>query len=262
MKFSQSPYAHDSKTYAPAHNAYQGTPKEKLAILMGEEGIAKLENSTVMVLGCGGVGSNCIEALARAGVGSFILFDHDVVAASNINRQAIAFLSTIGQDKVLACRDMIRDINPKARVSCHKAFVSTDNLNEVFAEPCNFVVDALDTISTKLALALYAQEHKLPYISSMGMANKTNPCCLEFADIYDTKHDSLCRVMRKAGRKCGLKSLDVLYSAELGCKISTDGSEEARRARNHLGTMSYMPPIAGQMIASFVVRKLLEWPVS
>ncbi len=232
--------------------------QEKLEPIMGSDGLERLAASSVMVLGLGGVGSNCVEALARGGVGRLILLDHDVVQLSNINRQAIAFYSTVGQKKVDVARAMVADINPQARVDTLDTFLYADDIPEFLDTWCNevdYVVDAVDSISTKLALATYADSAGIRLISSMGAANKLHPECLRIADIYDTVNCPMCRIMRKEGRKRGITHLRVVYSCEQPVKVPTrEGA--ARRERSNLGTASYMPPIVGQMIAGAVIREL------
>lgn len=230
----------------------------KLELIMGAEGVARLASSCVMVLGLGGVGSNCTEALARGGVGSFVLVDHDIVQESNINRQAIAFMSTLGRKKTDVMAAMIADINPSAQVITLDEFVLQENvgaLMDTWAPRVDYVVDAIDTISTKLALAEYADAHDVPLISSMGAANKLYPECFHVSDVYKTKNCPLCRIMRKEGRKRGISKLKVLYSSEE--PVAVEVREGAtRRERSNLGTASYVPPIMGQMIAGEVLREL------
>ena len=158
------------------------TMKDRLRVMLGDDRLARLEDARVLVLGCGGVGSSCIEALARGGVGTLIIVDKDVVAPSNINRQAIAFESTVGRRKVDVMAGMIADINPGCRVFAHDAFVLAENLEDFYAicleeagGRIDYVVDAIDTVSTKLALAALAQERGLELISSMGGAKKITP---------------------------------------------------------------------------------------
>lgn len=230
----------------------------RLERIMGHRGLKRLATSTVMVLGLGGVGSNCVEALARGGVGTLVLVDRDAVEVSNINRQSIAFFSTIGRRKVDVMRAMVADINPSARVVVHDMFVHPDNLRELFDDvggEVDFVIDAIDTVSTKLAIAQLAQERGFNLVSSMGAANKLNPECLRFADIYRTTNCPLCRVMRKEARKRGIDHLRVLYSCEQPAHVpSREGAQ--RSERTNLGTASYMPPIMGQMIAGDVLCQL------
>ncbi len=232
---------------------------EKLEIIMGKGSLEKLAASTVMVLGCGGVGSNCIEALARGGVGGFIIVDRDTIALSNINRQAIAFHSTLGQPKVEVMKAMIHDINPSAQVAALQQFILKENLSEFldeYAPLTDYIIDAIDTISVKLALAEQAQTRQnIRLISSMGGGNKLRPECFRFADLYSTVNCPLCRVMRKEARKRGIEHLRVLYSCER--PVGTTAKEGATRAeRTDLGTASFIPPIMGQMIAGEVIKEL------
>lgn len=238
------------------------TMKDRLRVMLGSERLARLEDARVLVLGCGGVGSSCIEALARGGVDTLIIVDKDVVAPSNINRQAIAFESTVGQRKVDVMAAMVGDINPGCRVFAHDAFVLAENLEDLF-ETCleeadghiDYVVDAIDTVSTKLALAALAQERGFELISSMGGAKKIHPECLRIADVHKTVNCSLARIMRKECRKRGIRHLRVLYSCEEPVRIAA-APGAARSERSDLGTASFMPPIMGQMIAGEVLRHI------
>ena len=235
------------------------TATDRLRIIMGDEGLARLQQATVMVFGVGGVGSNCIEALARGGIGRLVLVDKDVVAPSNINRQAIAFTSTVGRPKIDVMAAMIADISPACEVIARNAFVLPENLDEL-VDDClavcsgriDYIVDAIDTVATKLALAELAPARGIPLISSMGAANKLHPECLRIADIHDTVRDPLSRVIRKECRRRGIRHLRVLYSCEEP-PASRDAQDAGRR---ELGTASFMPPIMGQMIAGEVIRRI------
>lgn len=245
-----------------ADNQPAETMTTKLAVILGEDGVKRLNQARVAVFGCGGVGSNCIEALARGGVGTLAIVDKDVVAPSNINRQAIAYHSTIGRRKIDVTEEMIRDINPRCRVIARHSFVLSENIEELLAQlerecggPFDYIVDAIDTVSTKLAIAKLAQERSLPLISSMGGANKLHPECLRIADVHKTVNDSLSRIMRKECRKRGIRHLKVLYSCEEPMHLKArEGA--ARSERSDLGTASFMPPIMGQMIAGEVIRQI------
>lgn len=238
--------------------AFTGTAREKLEVIMGADGLARLEAARVMVIGLGGVGSNCVEALARGGVGGLVVVDHDVVQASNINRQAIAFVSTLGRKKTDVVRAMVADINPECEVEPVDMFVRAGDvagLMDRFAPRVDYVVDAIDSVSTKLALAEYADRTGVRLISSMGGANKLHPECLRMADIFDTVNCPLSRVMRKECRKRGVRALRVLYSCEEPVRPPVrEGAE--RRERSNLGTASFMPPIMGQTIAGEVLRSI------
>lgn len=226
--------------------------------MIGEEGLERLAQARVAVFGLGGVGSSCAEALVRGGVGRFLFVDKDAVEPSNLNRQAIAFLSTVGQRKVDVMRAMALDINPEADVETLDAFVKRETVSallEPFARP-DYIVDALDTMTAKMALALYAEEHGIPIIASMGGANKTDPTKLAFADLADTRVCPMCREMRKIARNNGIKRLQVLYSYEQPVKVPAQEGAE-RSEKTELGTMSYFPPIMGQMIAGYVISDIV-----
>lgn len=227
----------------------------RLRLLLGDDGLDALAGATVMVLGLGGVGSSCAEALARGGVGSLVLLDRDTVEESNINRQRLAFVSTIGRVKADVMAEMVADINPDCRVWARQVFLTRENLAETLAElpRPDYVVDCIDTVTQKLAVATWCAQHQVPLLASMGAANKVDPCQLAFAEVQQTRHCPLSLVIRKECRKRGISGLEVLYSHELVTGPAGDGSRE--KARN-LGSMSYMPPIMGQMLAGQVIRRL------
>lgn len=229
---------------------------ERTARIIGAQGVERLAGATVAVFGLGGVGSSCAEALARAGVGSLVLIDRDEVEESNINRQALAFYSTIGRRKAEVMAAMVRDISPQARVVAHDAFVTEDRVGEFIDDSVDYIVDALDTVTTKLALAAYAQQAGIAYVGSMGAANKRRPEELRFADIYDTQTCPLCRAVRKQARKRGIERMRVLYSAEQPVPVAA-AEGALRRDRTELGTFSFMPPIMGQMIAGDVIKSIV-----
>ena len=239
------------------------TAKDRLRLLLGDERLRQLDESCVMVLGLGGVGSSCAEALARGGVGSLVLVDRDVVAPSNINRQALAFHSTLGRPKAEVMAQMVSDINPECKVCALQAFIDKDQVAEqlgALPRP-SYVVDAIDTISQKLAIAAWCQEQGIPEVSAMGGANKLDPTRLRFAPIEKTVVDPLARIVRKECRKRGIRRLMCLYSDEQpleaeGKRDAIDEDGFVREGASILGTMSYLPPIMGQMLASYVIRDL------
>ncbi len=234
--------------------------KSRLRRMLGDEGLGILQDSCVVVFGVGGVGASCAEALVRGGVGRLAFVDGDCVQASNVNRQAIAFQSTVGRRKVDVMCAMARDIYPDAQVEGHDLFVLLENLEELMErlpERIDYIVDAIDTLSAKVALAEYAQAHGIPLISSMGAANKTDPTKLKFADLFKTDHCPLCRAMRKQAKAKGIRRLQVLYSCEEPLQLAHEEGVD-RSLRTNLGTMSYMPPIMGQMLAGFVIQDLLK----
>lgn len=226
-------------------------------LLIEKEGLERLRNATVMVLGVGGVGSHCIEALARSGVGTLILVDNDKVSLTNINRQSIAYLSTVGEYKTKLMKDRIEDINSEANVYTHETFVLPENLSEIFDRKVDYIVDAIDTVTAKLALVEYAKEHEIPIISCMGTGNKLHPELFEITDIAKTSVCPLCKVMRKELKNRGIYHLQVLYSKEKPVDIADKETGEDKGKRRALpGSISFVPPVAGLLIAGQVIREI------
>ena len=226
-------------------------------LLIGEEGLHRLANATVLVLGVGGVGSHCIEALARSGVGTLILVDNDRVSRTNINRQSIAYLSTVGEYKTKLMKDRIEDISGETKVFTYETFVLPENLHELFERKVDYIVDAIDTVTAKLAVVEYAQEHQIPIISCMGTGNKLHPELFEISDITKTSVCPLCKVMRKELRERGIQHLKVLYSKEKPVDTSGCVTEEDKGMRRSLpGSISFVPPVAGLLIAGEVIREI------
>lgn len=228
-------------------------------LLIGEDGLNRLKNATVMVFGVGGVGSHCIEALARCGVGRLILVDPDEVALTNLNRQSIAYHSTIGEYKTKVMERRIKDINPGAEVVTFERFVLPENIEELFAEipgQIDYMIDAIDTVSAKLALVEYCVRHEIPLLASMGTGNKLHAELFEITDISKTSVCPLCRVMRKELKSRGIYHLKVLYSKEEPLKPQLE-SEEITSKRAVPGSISFVPPVAGLLIAGEVIRDLI-----
>lgn len=226
-------------------------------LLIGREGMNRLKNASVMVFGVGGVGSHCIEALARSGVGKLILIDNDTVSLTNINRQSIAYHSTVGRYKTKVMKERIHDICPDIKIVTYEMFVLPDNIGTFFSEPVDYIVDAIDTVTAKLALVQLAKEKNIPIISSMGTGNKLHPEMFEVTDIYKTSVCPLCKVMRKELKARGIKRLKVLYSKEIPVDISERVTEEEKGNRRSLpGSISFVPPVAGLIIAGEVIREL------
>ena len=226
--------------------------------LIGEEGLRKLRRTCIMVLGVGGVGSHCIEALARSGVGRLILVDNDKVSLTNINRQSIAYHSTIGRYKTEVMKERIADICPETQVTTHETFILPENLEEIFKERPDYIIDAIDTVTAKIALAQKALEGGIPIISSMGTGNKLHGEMFEIADISKTSVCPLCKVMRKELKARGIRHLKVLYSKEMPVDVSDRETEEdAGRRRALPGSISFVPPVAGLLIAGEAIRDLL-----
>ncbi|MBY4797906.1 ThiF family adenylyltransferase [Collinsella sp. AGMB00827] len=235
-------------------------PDAKLLPILGISGLLALEQARVLVLGVGGVGSNCAESLARARVGTLAIVDADIVSLTNINRQAIAFMSTVGRPKVEVMQDMIHDINPdcaviarQTRIEAASVSVLFEELEEAVGGSFDYIIDAIDTVSVKLALAEFAQTHDLTLISSMGGANKLHPECLRIADIHQTVNCRLSRIIRKECRRRKIRHLKVLYSCEKA-QVATAPVGTERHERAGMGTVPYMPAIMGQMIAGEVIR--------
>lgn len=243
---------------------------QRTQLLLGKEAMEKLKNSTVAVFGIGGVGGYTVEALARSGVGNFVLFDDDKVCLTNINRQIIATRKTIGRKKVDVMAERILEINPKANVETHACFYLPENADEYDFTKYNYIVDAIDTVTAKLELIVRAKAANVPIMSSMGAGNKLNPTMLEVADIYKTSMDPLAKVMRHELKKRGIKKLKVVYSKEqpitpieedeLSCKnncVCPPGTARKCTDRRAIpGSVSFVPSVAGLIIASEVVKDL------
>ena len=232
-------------------------------LLFGSEALAKLKKAHVAVFGIGGVGGHVVEALARSGVGRFDLIDNDTVAITNINRQIIATLDTVGQPKVEVMRKRILSINPEAEITLHQCFFLPENKDEFDFSKYDYVVDAVDTVAAKIAIVLAAKEAGVPVISSMGAGNKVNPAMFEVADIYKTSIDPLARVMRQAMKKHHIKKLKVVYSKELPLlqvdELKAECHAEAPKRRALPGSNAFCPSVAGLIIASEVIKELVDW---
>lgn len=239
-------------------------------LLIGRDNIEKLHKSKVAVFGIGGVGSYVVEALVRAGIGSFILVDNDDVSITNLNRQIIATTKTIGKSKVEVAKDRILEINPKANVTIYKEFYMPDNKIELTSD-ISYIVDAIDTVTAKIALIEEADKLNIPIISSMGTGNKLNPTKFEVTDIYKTSVCPLAKVIRKELRNRGIKKLKVVYSKEEPIKRNdrelykneVEAEENIERKKynsnSHApGSISFVPSVAGLIIASEVVRDIIN----
>ena len=239
-------------------------------LLIGRDNIEKLHKSKVAVFGIGGVGSYVVEALVRAGIGSFILVDNDDVSITNLNRQIIATTKTIGKSKVEVAKDRILEINPKANVTIYKEFYMPDNKIELTSD-ISYIVDAIDTVTAKIALIEEADKLNIPIISSMGTGNKLDPTKFEVTDIYKTSICPLAKVMRKELRNRGIKKLKVIYSKEEPIKrndrelykneVEAEGNIERKNydSNSHVpGSVSFVPSVTGLIIASEVVRDIIN----
>ncbi|MBE5996378.1 MAG: tRNA threonylcarbamoyladenosine dehydratase [Lachnospiraceae bacterium] len=229
---------------------------ERTTLLLGEEAVEKLARSKVAVFGIGGVGGYVVEALARAGVGAFDLFDSDTVSLSNLNRQIIATLDTVGQYKTQAAAERIRSINADAAVTEHRCFFLPENASQFDFTAYNYVVDAVDTVTAKIEIILRAQSCGVPVISSMGTGNKLDPTRFEVTDIYKTEMDPLAKVMRRELKKRGVRKLKVVYSREMPVRRYLQEEDENHTRRGIPGSVSFVPSAAGLIIAGEVIKDL------
>lgn len=225
-------------------------------MLIGEDGLARLQNAHVAVFGVGGVGSFTAEALARAGVGALTLVDNDTVALSNLNRQLVALHSTIGQYKTDVMAARIRDINPDCRVTTIRAFYEECCKEQFFTDDLSYIADAIDSVASKLSLIAEAQARGIPIISSMGTGNRLDPSKFVITDISKTSGCPLARVMRRELRARGIVHHTVLSSTELPRKPLSLEQPQAPR-RSVPGSVSWVPSCAGMMIAGHILRALL-----
>ena len=232
------------------------TQFSRTELLLGSEAIDKLNNSRVAVFGVGGVGGYVCEALVRSGVGAFDLIDNDRVSLTNINRQIIATHKTIGRYKTEVMMERMLDINPNVKVRVHNCFFLPENADDFPFEEYDYVVDAVDTVTAKLALVMKAQEKKVPIISSMGAGNKLDASAFMVADIYKTKVCPLAKVMRRELKKRGVEKLKVVYSEEI--PMTPALSEECTEKRTTPGSVAFVPSVAGLIIAGEVVKDLVH----
>ena len=227
---------------------------ERSELLLGKEATVKLQDSYVAVFGIGGVGSFAAEALARAGVGRILLVDNDVVSESNVNRQLIALTDTVGIPKTEVMARRIAAINPAAQVEQRQCFFSADNADLFPFEELDYIVDAIDSVSSKVELICRAKAAETPIISSMGTGNKLDPTKFVVTDLYKTDTCPLARVLRQQLRKRGVDSLQVVYSTEPPMTPLETISDGGRRQVP--GSLPFVPPVAGMIAAGVVIRSL------
>jgi len=237
-------------------------------MLIGCEALNKLKNSKVAVFGVGGVGSFTVEALARTGLGSFALVDDDVVCLSNLNRQLHATHNTLGRPKVEVMKERILSINPEAEVAVYQRFYTPETGQELLKTDYDYVVDAIDTVSAKIDLAVRCSELGIPIIASMGAGNKMDPTLFRVADIYSTSVDPLAKVMRRELKKRGVAKLKVVYSTEqpltpqvgdMDFSIENNATRGQGKRRSVPGSISFVPSVAGLIIAGEVIKDLIGW---
>lgn len=223
---------------------------QRTARIIGEDGVNALKAAIVAVFGTGGVGSYACEALGRAGVGHLIFIDKDVVDETNMNRQLVADLTTLGRNKAEIMAERVRRVNPSCDV---QALVKRYNPSDDEFIPslhADFIIDAIDDVPAKVAMAVCCWKHKIPEISSMGTGNRLHPEMLEIADIYKTRECHLARKMRKALKEARVRHLPVVYSRESAHKIIGEGYQP--------GSISFVPPVSGMMMAGYVIREILK----
>ena len=246
------------------------TQFSRTELLLGKEAMEQLSKARVAVFGVGGVGGYACEALVRSGIGAFDLIDDDKVCLTNLNRQIIATRKTVGKYKTDVMKERILDINPDAKVEVHKCFFLPENADEFPFEKYDYVVDAVDTVTAKIAIIMKAKEKNVPVISSMGAGNKLDASMFRVADIYKTKVCPLAKVMRRELKKRGVKKLKVVYSEELPTRPLEDMSISCRNhcicppgaqhkcteRRDIPGSVAFVPSVAGLIIAGEVIKDL------
>lgn len=246
------------------------TQFSRTELLLGKEAMERLSNARVAVFGIGGVGGYVCEALVRSGIGTFDLIDDDKVCLTNLNRQIIATRKTVGKYKTEVMKERILDINPKAVVNIHNCFFLPENADEFPFEKYDYVVDAVDTVTAKIAIIMKAKEKNVPVISSMGAGNKLDASMFRVADIYKTKVCPLAKVMRRELKKRGVKKLKVVYSEELPtrpledmsiscrnhCICSPGAQHKCTERRDIPGSVAFVPSVAGLIIAGEVIKDL------
>ena len=228
-------------------------------LLIGKEGMERLSTSRVAVFGVGGVGGYTVEALARSGIGELDLIDNDQVALTNLNRQIIATTKTLGRDKVDVAKERVLEINPDAKVNIYKKFYLPETKEEFDFTKYDYVVDAIDTVSGKIALVEQAKEAGVPIISSMGAGNKLDPTAFRVADIYKTSVCPLAKVMRRELKKRGIRELKVVYSEEMPIvpeKNAEMEQAEPTQKRQVPGSVAFVPSVVGLIIAGEVIKDL------
>ncbi len=226
-------------------------------LAIGYENIQALKNKKVVILGIGGVGSFSTESLARSGVGTLVLVDKDVVDITNINRQIHATQNTIGLNKVDIMKERILSINPNCNVITHKVFIEKNNIKDIITKDVDYVIDAIDTVTSKLDVVEYCNENNIKLICSLGTGNKLDPTQFEVSDIYKTSVCPLAKVMRKELKNRGIKKQKVVFSKEQPRKI--DYPDEFKDLRKKPpASIAFVPPVAGMILTSVVVRELIE----
>lgn len=237
------------------------TPLQRMELLIGEENLKKLKESTVMIVGVGGVGSYAAEALARSGVGKLVLVDGDTVAPSNLNRQIHAVFATIGKSKTEVMKERIESYRDDCTIIRKDMFYNEEANDKLFDVEVDFVIDAIDTMSSKLALIKYCKEHNIPFISSMGMANRLDPTKVECCDLMKTSYDPVAKIMRNLVRKHHIKGkIPVVFSKEqpsVQTKVINENGV-TRKQKMPPASSPFVPSAAGLAAASYAMNILLQ----
>ena len=222
---------------------------ERLSLLIGEDNLNKIHNKTILVVGVGGVGGYTVASLARSGIKNIIIIDYDKVDITNINRQIIAFHSTIGKNKVDVLEDMLKDINPDINAIKYNLFLDEENLEEIFSKHhIDYIVDACDAMTTKKAIIKYALDNNIKFISSMGTGNKMDPTKLEITDIRKTNNDPVARIIRKWVKDNKInKKIPVLCSKEV-----------PKKTGKVVSSNSFVPSTAGLFITSYIINDIIK----
>lgn len=233
-------------------------PFSRTERLFGKNAMQKLAASRVAVFGAGGVGGYVLEALARSGVGAIDIIDSDEVSVTNINRQILATRSSVGRAKVFVAAERIADINPDCKVTTHKLFYLPENADVINFNSFDYIVDAIDTVTGKIAIIERAKRLGVPVISCMGTGNKTDPSALKVSDIYKTSVCPLARVMRRELKKRGVEALKVVYSEEEPVAPDICADELKDNGRQPPASCAFVPSVAGLMIAGEVIKDLIK----
>ena len=224
-------------------------------LLIGKDGMSRLSKARVAVFGIGGVGGHCTDALARTGVGTLDLFDNDTVSITNINRQLVATFDTIGQLKVEVMKNHIKAINPDAIVNAHACFYTPENADDYDFSSYDYIIDAIDTVTSKIELVVRAEKANVPIICSMGAGNKLDALSFEVTDIYKTSVCPLARVMRYELRKRNIKSCKVVYSTAKA--MTPFPSDEKTMKKSIPGSVAFVPSVAGLILAGEVIKDII-----
>ena len=227
----------------------------RLRLLLGNEALEKIKTKNVIVFGLGGVGGNVCDALVRSGISHITIVDNDVVDITNINRQLIANIDTLGQNKVDVMEAHLKSLNPNIVVIKKKCFYLPDNSSEFNFSDYDYVVDAIDTVSAKIDIIVKCKELNIPVITALGCGNKINPTMLEVSDLSKTEYDPLAKVMRRELKKRGITHVKVVYSKEQPLERIDSSSELKKEVP---GSTAFVPPVAGIIIASEVIKDLLK----